>query len=615
MATTLNLSVTKVADSASIASNTSKVKIVLTITTSSGTYNETGDTSGSITIDGKTVASLAGKPVYLNTTTTLYSGTHTINHDDDGSKTITVKASFDVNTSVRWIYDTVELKLDTIPRAATLDSLSCATKYFTGKLTYKYTPKSASFYNRCNISLNMDGTFVAVKSILLGKKTAAQQTATVTLSADELATVYNELPKTDEGVLRFTFRTYSDSDYSTQVGDAAAKDITLYIPETEDTLPTPGMTLAPVSSLADTFDGLYIQGKTKVDANFSGSGKHGASIASYSMTVEGKSYSSPYTSDYLAQSGSITVKGTAKDSRGFSNTESKTINVLPYSRPQLLAAAGEDGVICARCDSTGDLSDSGTYLKIKARRSYSKVTSGGVQKNFAIIRYRYKTESGSYGTWKTILAKDATSDTVDTDPLLSGALSVSTTYVVQVGVIDDIGGTSTATYTIPNESVYMHRRAGGKAMGLGKYAEKDNILDVAWDTRVRGDLQLGDDGAAVADFVTEIGLFTTDNGSWRYRKWNSGTYDMSGIFDVQPTESNAFSGGVAYYSDQIQIQLPFAIETIQYTGTPAEQYYWLINAALVNGSEGIIGFRLARFSEINTTSPVNVRLVAHGRWK
>ena len=60
MAAEQKLTVTPVADSADLAANTSKVKILLQILTSDGTYNLTGSTAGSLTLDGVQIASLAG---------------------------------------------------------------------------------------------------------------------------------------------------------------------------------------------------------------------------------------------------------------------------------------------------------------------------------------------------------------------------------------------------------------------------------------------------------------------------------------------------------------------------------------------------------------------------
>lgn len=380
----------------------------------------------------------------------------------------------------------------------TLDSLSCATSYFTGELTYKYTPKTAVLYNQCTITLNVSGTHTTVKSIGLGQKAASQQPATVTLSASELSTVYNKLPATDDGILRFTIRTYSDSGYSKRVGKEATKEISLSIPNVADTKPTVSMTLSPVGSLPSAFSGLYVKGKTKVKATLSATPKYSATAKSYSMKVGSVSYGSgnSYTSDYLSKAGSTTVYGYATDSRGFTGSTSKSITVIDYDKPKLPIAEA------FRCDKDGNAADNGTYLKIKAKRSYSPVKSGSVQKNFCAIRYRWKPENGSYSSWTTILDGSASSDEVITGALLAGGLATNTTYSVQVRAVDDIGDYSEVTIVVPTEVVFMHRTKN--AVAYGKYVEGENIFDVAWDARFRGDIYVGDTGMTLREYILSV---------------------------------------------------------------------------------------------------------------
>lgn len=442
-------------------------------------------------------------------------GTATISHNTDGTKSITISASgYIPDTSLSSTSCSGTAKLDTIPRATTIDSLSCSTKYFTGSLTYTYTPKSESHYTRCNISLNLDGTYIAVKTVNLGKKTASSKLGIVVLSSIELSTIYDELPDTTKGKIRFTLRTYSDSGYSKQVGDAQYKEITLYIPDVDSTKPTAVMSLSPTSSLSSPFDALYIKGYSRVSVKFNGLvGKYCATIASLSMSVQGKDYSSPYTSDYLSTSGNVTVTGTVKDSRGFSREYTETINVLSYSKPQILPPSGESSIVCERCDANGNLTSSGTYLKIKARRSYSKLTSGDTQNNYCIIRYRYRAENtNTFSSWTTILAKTASSDTVDTK--LSGVVSSTTTsYIVQVGVVDDMGKTAAVQFVVPTDSVTLHMADGGKRIGLLRYAEDSDEEGIDVGAPIHGgavdNLTLGTMLAATSAAPIDLNNITT----------------------------------------------------------------------------------------------------------
>ena len=497
MAVSQTLTLTEVSGSVNNSANTSKVRILWTSTQTGESWNGyTRTAKYYISINGGAETEYSvSYTLPQSSTKTIVDVTLTITHKSDGTGSVKVRTWMDTSISAGVVEKSRSLTLTTIPRAATIDSLTCATKYFNDTMTYKYTPKSASYYNRCVITLNLNGTHTQVKSINLGTQSASQKTATVTLSESELSVIYNKLPSATKGTLRFTFYTYSDSGYSSQIGDAGYKEISLSIPNISATQPTATMTLSPVTALASPFNTLYVKGRAKVDANFTnGAGKYGASIVSYTMSVNGKNYGSPYTSDYLTTEGSVTVTGTVTDSRGYSRTYTQTITVISYTNPKIIPQSGENGIVCERCDENGNFSDSGTYLRIKAKRSYSKVVSDGVQKNFCSIRYRYKAEDGSYSSWTTILATNSSSDEVDTGALLGGALLPTSSYVVQVGVIDTIGEADTTTISIPTDKVYMHRAGSINALGIGKYAEEENTVDIAEHitTKARGGISLFD---------------------------------------------------------------------------------------------------------------------------
>ena len=474
------------------SANTSKVRILWKSTQSGDSWNGyTRTAKYYVSINGGAETEyLVNYTLPQNSTATIVDTTITVNHKSDGSGTVAVRTWMDTRISAGVVTQSKSLNLTTIPRASSLDALSCSTAYFDGTLTYKYTPKSASYYNRCNIYLNLNGTYTTVKTINLGQKATSQQTATVTLAESELAFIYNKLPSLTKGTLRFTFRTYSDSGYSTKIGDETNWDITLTIPNVDATQPTAIMTLTPVSSLSSPFNTLYIKGKSKVSVALTGGeGKYGASISSYTASVGGASGAAPYTSGYFTKAEEVTITGTVADSRGYFRKYTQTITVTDYSAPQIIPISGESEVVAARCDSGGNIVDNGTYLKIKAKRNYSKVNISGVNKNLCYIRYRYKAEGGSYSDWTTILATTATSDEIVTGALL-GTLDVMSTYLVQVQAVDTIGETGTTTISLPTERVYMHKAGSINSIGIGKHAEDPNTVDIAKDidVKIRGAL-------------------------------------------------------------------------------------------------------------------------------
>ena len=108
----------------------------------------------------------------------------------------------------------------------------------------------------------------------------------------------------------------------------------------------------------------------------------------------------------------------------------------------------------------------------------------------------------------TALSHDASricflaSDEVDSDPLLGGVLSAQSTYMVEVRAMDDIGEIGHTMIYIPTDKVYMHRTKN--AMGLGKYAEGENLLDVGWDAHFHGEVRLGETGMTLKEYILAV---------------------------------------------------------------------------------------------------------------
>lgn len=702
MAVSQTLSVTEVSGSVNTSTNTSQVRILWKSTQTGESWNGYKRTAKYyVSINGGAETEYTvSYTLPQSSTVTIVDTTLTITHKSNGSGNVRVRTWMDTSISAGVVEKSQSLTLTTILRASTLTS--AANKTLGTACSIKWTPLSKSFRYKLEFSL---GSWSYTTAAIHPNTTSAYTYTRYTLPL----TVANQLPSARTGTMTVTLYTYSDSEATTQIGSASSKTFTVTVPDNTSTKPTVSMTLAPASSLGTTFSSLYIQGKSKVKATISATGKYDAKISSYKMYVQGKS-NGTYESDYLTTPGTITIKGRATDSRGYYNEAEKDITVIPYSKPALLPASGESSIICARSDADGSLSESGTYLKIKARRSYSKVTSDGVQKNFCIIRYRVKEETtNTFSSWVTILAKTATSDVVNVT-LSNVVPSAETAYFVQVGVVDDIGESAAVQFPIPSDSVVVDipEEHKGKRIGVGRYAEDSDEpgIDVGmpihggsvdnftlgdriiasstapidlndlktpgnyyspsadnskyitnspytdggfslivremqsvsmirqemfygrtnWQRHYNGStaswsdwlryLMTDEPTSTAVDFVTEIGVHTIDDNSyWRYRKWKSGAVDLNGVFKVTPELDSTFSS-IVRYSKQIQIPLPFKVDTFQFVGTPATNYYLLTNAVINTDSNGnnSVAFRLLRFIDFAGDS-TSVRIIASGKIK
>lgn len=414
-----------------------------------------------VVIDGTTVyAKSTDYRVDVYNGTVVASGTHTLTHDAEGNKSFTAYAEAGIYYHSVNCTGSQSFDLDQIPRVS-VPTLSASSVNFGSNITIYTNRKSSGFTHHLYYAVNGGAEVGIVPDI--------GDSYTWTVPYD----LMSNIPNAKSATIMFRLYTFSSG---TNIGNNTIT-FTATVPANSNTLPSVSMTLSPVGSLPAAFSGLYIQGKTKVKAALSATGKHGATIRSYSMNIDGGNYGSAqaYTSGFLSKYGTFTVTGSATDSRGNTNTVSQDIEVIPYSSPKI------QDVQAVRCDADGNQSDTGTYLKISAKRNYSKVVSGNVQKNFCEIRYRYKAASAdSFSSWVTILPRDSVeSDEIVTGALLNGTLSNQISYVVQVQAIDDIGEKPYTEIPIATEKVYCHRDGAKRSFTFGGYVEEENTFAIA----------------------------------------------------------------------------------------------------------------------------------------
>lgn len=448
------------------SSNTSDVTAKLYYKRNNTGFTTRGRGDFSISIGDQTRTGWDDITITENAWTLAMSTSVTVSHNDDGTCRIGISAKGAIEgTSLTATLCSGTVTLDTIPRASTITSV--ADKTLGTPCSVKWTPHSTTFSYQLKFAL---GNWSATTG-----KITPNTTSPCTFGIYVLPlTVAHQIPNAKTGTMTATLYTYSSN--GEQIGSPSSKTFTVTVPDNEATKPFVDLELESVSTLGSDFSGVYIQGKSRVKGTVTREGQYSASIEGYGFTVANKGYESPFESDVLSTSGEISVVGWALDSRGYYNSDEKKINVIPYSNPSILPADNEKAIICARCDKDGNLTDSGTYLKIKARRGYSKVVSDGVQKNFCTIRYRYVEENAQFSGdtgWKTLLdGSNSTAEGVDIK-LFDGTLDTATSYIVQLGVVDTLGESYTIQYIIPTDFVTIDvpEAHKGQRIGLFRYAK------------------------------------------------------------------------------------------------------------------------------------------------
>ena len=207
--------------------------------------------------------------------------------------------------------------------------------------------------------------------------------------------------------------------------------VTLNLPS--DAAPTATCTLSRtwVSGVASSAKiAAYVQQKSGVSFSLNGSAKYGASIASYRLTIENKTYrrtgNGSIAHSPIAGSGAVSYSYTVIDSRGLSRSYSRQISVLAWSSPKVTKFTVE------RVTSGGDLAVEGTYARVTVQATASTLAVGGAQKNSLSYYVQYRQAGTSAWT---------NGDTTT----VTGGISVNQSFMLKkgganVGTFDDMTG-------------------------------------------------------------------------------------------------------------------------------------------------------------------------------
>lgn len=351
---------------------------------------------------------------------------------------------------LKWTAVTLEVDWQ---EPATQPSLSASTVEM-GKSVTINTPAVNSAY-RHTLRYAFGG---ASGTIATGIASSVSWTPPVSLS--------NQIPSATAGSGTIYCDTYSGS---TLLGTKSVS-ITLTVPGS--VVPSAG-TLSAALAEDTSGTGLYVKGMGKAKLTLSGaSGAYGSSITSYTITGGGwTATNGALTTGTLASAGNITFTATVTDSRGRKASTTRTINVIDYTKPGV--------AVCDvyRCDADGNRKKAGTYFAVEINASYSAITG-----NTLSITARYKKQSeSSYGTAANVTNNGKT-------VIGGGNIGASTTYDVLVTVADKYNSLPILRTLSTKSVLQSFKRSAGAA--IGKVAELANWLDVAWDTRIRGNLQV-----------------------------------------------------------------------------------------------------------------------------
>lgn len=451
----------------SISGNYSTVTATLYYSRNNSGYTTRGTWTGSITINGVTTT---GDSKYITITedsnTVAMTCTQKVNHNADGTKTITISASGKISgTTLESTSLSKSITLNTIPRASSF-SLSTSSVNVGSTITANISRASSSFTHTVEWYINS-----SYKTTYEGVGTSKSFTIPTSW--------YNAMPSSTSCTAYCRVTTYNGG---TKIGSSVSKTFTVKVPSSIK--PSIGnFTLTAKSFSISTPSGtstvsLLVQGKNSLTVAAS-SCKAGTGSTIKSYTFSGPSLSKTVSTTSTSQStsissvnttGTLTYKVTVTDTRGRSTTVSKTIKCYEYSSPTFSSFKAY------RATSSGTANANGTYIKCTYSTQYASVNStNGIYR----VRAFYAVGEVDEGSGTALGANGSV--------LINLNGNTTNTYQVQLEITDYYGNTSLSNIrTVYGSFRSVNITKDGTGIALGKMAESNQLFECRWPVKFNG---------------------------------------------------------------------------------------------------------------------------------
>ena len=328
---------------------------------------------------------------------TVASGSYTVTHAEDGSKSLTFSVKVNVGYSNEDTFNstgTGTYVLDTIPRASTITCSSPVVMATTQSVTV--TQKSADFSHILYYKTSA-GSYTEI----------GRDTATQTYSWT-LPDITSTIPNADSDIYTLRAVTYFTDDYT---GDSIETllNITAQVPSTY----VPSIQINSVteanSNVPNTFPLLAGISKFTVSTTFTGSAN--STCKSRTVQVPNNNAITSVTSTATQSvtflnpinTTTATVSATTTDSRNRVGTASTSVSLYNYIAPTL-------ELDCTRCDSNGNTDPVGDYINVRVRCSYDTVNN---LNSATLVIKRNTTQvasvnlTGNITTWQSVVVTSA----------------------------------------------------------------------------------------------------------------------------------------------------------------------------------------------------------------
>ena len=394
-----------------------------------------------ITIDG-TPYSFSHDFTTSTSAQLLATKSKTITHNSDGSKSVSVSASFATGVSLGTLTTSKSITLTTIPRVSdlSLDKESVPADGAT-TVTATATKKSSSFTDTIVVKLGdysqtvTSGTAFTIPKDWINAISGTSAVATVTVT-------------TKSG--------------STTIGTKSV-NLTVTVPDNVIPVINDVSITEAVAAVTTAFGSRFTQNLSQLNVSIDAEGVYGSTIKSYSATLDGVTYiQQAFTSNVIKTAGTLSMSVKVTDSRGRTKGTTVSIAIVEYTLPTITAMS------YIHCDADVTQNANGTSTKVTISGKVYPVE----EQNTKALKLKYRAMSDETYTERAITISDWTF-TVDviinnTDPTV--------TYEYIAELTDKINASTPETYRITTGVVVLSRKAGGGGITLFGEAEEGGFV-------------------------------------------------------------------------------------------------------------------------------------------
>lgn len=423
------------------------------------------DTACKMIMNGETLYSATKSLNCSNISTGSYltvgSFTKTITHNSSGqfvysgtTGKMDLYGSIDFSgTNPGWGYvpskgNTTSISIPSIPVNSTINSVTNGvTMNGSNKITTNVTLGLSSY--SCKITYSI-GNY----SYTITDNSTSSKSRTVSYAPPK--SWCNAIPNSTSSKLTVTCKTYRGS----TLIDTTSKTVTVNVPT--DIVPTISSWSITAGNNYSTINNVkyWLKDLSTAKVTATGSGSYGSKISKINITFPSGTYSisnGGYVTKMLTKSGTVTITAKVYDTRGRTKTYSKSITVRDYKYPYInnfkITRVSKDS------DGTYYEDDSSKTLKISFKVGAHKITKSTVP---CVVTYVTGSTSGT-----AINSTDYTIYSTVTKYVTINSLDSSATYTFNCKVTDEVGKTSTSTFTLKPEPLIFDFNKSGKALGIG----------------------------------------------------------------------------------------------------------------------------------------------------